>query len=312
MFRDSCPPAFCNRFSSTYPFLFSLIPISKRSGVDNVAGIDLCIRRRDAVAFVMPFVRHDKFHDYFNRFDARELQQYMRNLLLALRRVHSFGIIHRDVKPNNFLHDRKAKRYLLVDFGLAQCVRPPTATAATAEAAATIPSATVLTSTDAEQPNQQHISTSNSSNQPSGSRPADPTAGVAVAAATAATAAANANANAVKKRKATEIEETENCSNAAAPKRIRTNSLQQQQQQQTQQQQQQHQTANQYSNVVDAATPASASIDAVANAAAAVAAAVPFKTPLKQLNEISTKPRGGGTAAVTVAATEAGSKSLET
>lgn len=52
--------------------------------------------------------------------DANELALYVKNLLKALNRVHSFGIIHRDVKPNNFLYDRKNKKFLLIDFGLAQ------------------------------------------------------------------------------------------------------------------------------------------------------------------------------------------------
>lgn len=72
------------------------------SGVDNIVGVDLCLRRNDSVAFVMPYVPHDKFHNYFHKLDARELQDYMRNLLVALKRVHSFGIIHRDVKPSKF------------------------------------------------------------------------------------------------------------------------------------------------------------------------------------------------------------------
>lgn len=88
-----------------------------------MVGVELCLRRNEAVAFVMPYVAHDKFHDYFDKMTARELQSYMRNLVLALKRVHSFGIIHRDVKPSNFLHDRKQNRYLLVDFGLAQMVK---------------------------------------------------------------------------------------------------------------------------------------------------------------------------------------------
>lgn len=92
-------------------------------GIDNVVGVDLCLRRNNAVAFVMPYVPHDRFHDYFDKMSAHELQLYMRNIIVALKRVHNFGIIHRDVKPGNFLHDRKNQKYLLVDFGLAQSVK---------------------------------------------------------------------------------------------------------------------------------------------------------------------------------------------
>ncbi|XP_066940923.1 cell division cycle 7-related protein kinase-like [Macrobrachium rosenbergii] len=58
--------------------------------------------------------------DYVGCLSPFELQDYIRNLLIALRRVHGFNIIHRDVKPANFLYNRKHQRYSLVDFGLAQ------------------------------------------------------------------------------------------------------------------------------------------------------------------------------------------------
>lgn len=70
----------------------------------------------------MPYISHDRFHDYFDKFNVSELKEYMRNLLIALKHVHSFNVIHRDVKPSNFLHDRKNHKYLLVDFGLAQAL----------------------------------------------------------------------------------------------------------------------------------------------------------------------------------------------
>ncbi|XP_014221526.2 LOW QUALITY PROTEIN: cell division cycle 7-related protein kinase-like [Trichogramma pretiosum] len=89
-------------------------------GTDYVAGVELCIREAGNVVFVMEYLYHDKFADYALNMPIQELRDYMRALLTALRRVHQFKIIHRDVKPSNFLYNRQKKRYMLVDFGLAQ------------------------------------------------------------------------------------------------------------------------------------------------------------------------------------------------
>ncbi|KYM98369.1 PREDICTED: cell division cycle 7-related protein kinase [Cyphomyrmex costatus] len=89
-------------------------------GKDYIVGLELCLRHHSSVVFVMPYMRHDKFAEYVQDMTVDETKDYMRALLTALRRVHKFHIIHRDVKPSNFLYDRKNRRYLLVDFGLAQ------------------------------------------------------------------------------------------------------------------------------------------------------------------------------------------------
>lgn len=91
-------------------------------GKDNVVSCIASMRIRDCVVFIMPYLPHDKFSDYVLDMDVNETRLYMKNLLLALRRVHSFNIIHRDIKPSNFLYNRHTKEFLLVDFGLAQKV----------------------------------------------------------------------------------------------------------------------------------------------------------------------------------------------
>ncbi|XP_002732049.1 cell division cycle 7-related protein kinase-like [Saccoglossus kowalevskii] len=95
-------------------------------GCDNVMGVQLLLRNGDNVVIVMPYFSHDKFSDYILDVSVNEVKEYMRNLFIALKRVHEFDIIHRDVKPSNFLYNRKTKQYSLVDFGLAHKAPVPT------------------------------------------------------------------------------------------------------------------------------------------------------------------------------------------
>ncbi|XP_015606606.1 cell division cycle 7-related protein kinase isoform X2 [Cephus cinctus] len=94
--------------------------LQKIGGTDHVAGLELCVRSAGSIIFVMPYMKHDRFSHYVHNMSVQETKDYMRALLTALKRVHKFNIIHRDIKPSNFLYDRKSRRYLLVDFGLAQ------------------------------------------------------------------------------------------------------------------------------------------------------------------------------------------------
>lgn len=89
-------------------------------GKCNVIKLLFAVRRQDSLALVMPYLEHDKFNRIVKRFTCDDTKDYLKKLLTALRHLHSHNIIHRDVKPNNFLYNSKTKECSLVDFGLAQ------------------------------------------------------------------------------------------------------------------------------------------------------------------------------------------------
>ncbi|KAG8686449.1 hypothetical protein FRC09_014130 [Ceratobasidium sp. 395] len=96
-------------------------------GCRHVSQLITAFRDEDQVVCVMPFHRCVDFRDYFQDLPVPALQTYFRHLFRALRDVHARGIIHRDVKPANFLFNTGdgpdgTGWGVLCDFGLAQRV----------------------------------------------------------------------------------------------------------------------------------------------------------------------------------------------
>ncbi|AJV06857.1 Cdc7p [Saccharomyces cerevisiae YJM1418] len=90
------------------------------TGSSRVAPLCDAKRVRDQVIAVLPYYPHEEFRTFYRDLPIKGIKKYIWELLRALKFVHSKGIIHRDIKPTNFLFNLELGRGVLVDFGLAE------------------------------------------------------------------------------------------------------------------------------------------------------------------------------------------------
>eukprot|EP00054_Salpingoeca_dolichothecata_P017880 m.108500 g.108500 ORF g.108500 m.108500 type:complete len:167 (-) comp22632_c1_seq4:99-599(-) len=94
--------------------------LKRLKGANNVARILAVMRHEDVTILVLDYFEHEYFQEYVNDMTIEDIRLYMHGLFTALKHVHQHNIVHRDIKPNNFLYNREKSTFLLVDFGLAQ------------------------------------------------------------------------------------------------------------------------------------------------------------------------------------------------
>ncbi|KAG9317328.1 kinase-like domain-containing protein, partial [Chiua virens] len=88
-------------------------------GTRHTCQLITAFRNRDQVVAIMPYNRNEDFRDFFMDLSMAGIKTYFRCMFRALRDVHARGVIHRDVKPANFLFDPQTGIGTLCDFGLA-------------------------------------------------------------------------------------------------------------------------------------------------------------------------------------------------
>lgn len=87
---------------------------------DAICPLITAFRHLDQVVAILPHFSHQDFRSLYKEMDSQEIKSYFRSLFSGLAAVHRQGIIHRDIKPTNFLYNRNRRKGVLVDFGLAE------------------------------------------------------------------------------------------------------------------------------------------------------------------------------------------------
>ncbi|KAL3610355.1 hypothetical protein D5086_001375 [Populus alba] len=93
--------------------------LERFGGKNFVIKFEGCLKNQNSDCLVLEYVEHDRPEVLKKEIDIFQLRWYGYCMFRALASLHKQGVVHRDIKPGNFLFSCKANKGYLIDFNLA-------------------------------------------------------------------------------------------------------------------------------------------------------------------------------------------------
>ncbi|CAA7041777.1 unnamed protein product [Microthlaspi erraticum] len=158
-FAIKCPHAGAQKY-----YVNNELRMLERFGGKNfIIKYEGCLKNGDSDCIILEHLEHDRPDFLKKEVDVHQLQSYGYCMFKALSSLSKQGVVHRDVKPGNFLFSMKTNKGYLIDFNLAMDLHQKHRRADKLKAATDLPTASKKHNTLVKSPDSTNRVTNKSS-----------------------------------------------------------------------------------------------------------------------------------------------------